>query len=460
VDGVISANLPRAMRLAIVLLVTIVAIPLRAQDAAERPEALPSIDSDTPRTNRDSVEEATDDSQLFTRWLKLDRYGLAFDGAFIYDESGVPVGGRLPGHWGGQHLLNLSVAADLEKVARWDDTTAFLLFQNHGGISANQLSGDEQFFDQLDASPFDYRAQISELWVQKYFCNKKARLKVGKVDANSEFAFVANGNNFIHGAFGNAPTIFLLPTYPDPATSINLFLYPTENLYAGVGMYDGVFAKGGTPGRSGPGSFFSQGVYFFIGEGGVNYELGEDKLDGRVGLGFWGSNAEFRFDGFLQLVQPGATVDPEELFKPIYGTWGWYVVADQKLWKEKPDDKKNPQGVSCFYQFGAADPRVTIFEQYHGVGLDWTGFLKGRDEDAIGMGMAYSRLSPDPRAANFRRKLFVENPANEIAFQWYYKIVLNDNITLQPNLTYIHDPGQQAAYKDALAITFRAVVNF
>lgn len=445
------------------------------------PSAVPSLESDTPRFD-DPQGERGDETQILTRALRLADRGFAVDGTWIIDETGMLYGGRRPGYWREQNLLDLAILSDLEKAFAWEGASAFLLFQSHRGTNANSLAGDEQFFDQLDAEPYPARGQISELWFQFVLADERLRLKLGKMDSNEDFAYVANGNDFLHGAFGNAPTIFLMPTYPDPATGIAAFFTPNENVYGGAGIYDGSFANGTPTGRLGPEGFFqSPAGYFLIAEGGFKYLLGENQLPGRIGGGYWHSTARFLvFEGFEEEVvrrrRPGreegnSTIVPIELFQPRRGTGGPYAVLDQMLWMEEPPragatiadrSSDDVQGIGIFYQFGAADPDVNIFETYHGGGIFWRGFQRGRDDDAIGFGIAASKFSDEPLTQNFRRRRFRPNlsPATETAFQAFYRVRIHQHVVVQPNLTWVHDPGQNKSFLDAVALTLRLLIDF
>lgn len=458
--------------LRIVTILTILAVVPAAMGQEETPstspEDQPLLAEDTPRFSTEVGEDPEqDEPRLITRWLGLDDRGLTLEGTLLYDVTSNFMGGRKPGYTRGQNLLNIGIVADLETICGIEKGTVFLLFQSHRGNNAHAYAGDQQFFDQLDAVPYPARGQLSEAWWEQYFFDDKIRIKIGKVDANEEFAYVTNGLDFIHGAFGNAPTIFLLPTYPDPATGINVFLYPNEKYYLGAGIYDGSFSRGIATGRRGPETFFeAPATYFLIGELGRNYKFGKNELEGRVALGYWLSTGTFLDFSRLEtaFLRRGGGDDEilERVFTPKHGTGGWYVVWDHMLWRENPETKSDKQGIAGFYQFGSADPRITIFETYHGIGVTWTGYLRNRDEDMIGFGIAYSGFSDDPRAVHFRREPFRidPTPGNEIAYQWFHKRKVGKYLTLQPNLTYVHDPGMDRAYRDVLAFTMRFILEF
>lgn len=374
--------------------------------------------------------------------------------------------GRRPGHAAQQNLLDLFATVDLEKWIGCEGGRWAVLFQNHAGINGHSLAGDEQFFDQVDASPNPQRSQISELWYEQKLFDDRVRLKIGKVDANNEFAFVESGSDFAHGAFGNAPTIFLLPTYPDPACGVNLFVYPTESTYVGAAMYDGSAAYGYQPGRAGPARLLSGNApLFWIGEAGVRYELPGGR-NGRFCAGYWYSSATF--DEVDELREESIDVDgvtTEVLFgrlQSIRGVDGLYLTCEQTLWREYPDDVDDRQGIRAFYQFGNSDPRVTIFQFYNGAGLTWTGMPDGRDHDVIGLGVACSDLSSDPQATNFRRGRIRHSDmrSSETAINSFYLWKHSRNLSVSPQSTYIIPAAQSARYGSPLMLTLRVILTF
>ena len=110
-----------------------------------------------------------------------------------------------------------------------------------------------------------------------------------------------------------------------------------------------------------------------IGEAGVTWAIGDkNELPGRLGLGGWGHTG--RFATFS-----GRTDD---------GISGFYLVCDQTLWRENPEDDEDGQGIGLFFQYGSIDLDVSDVEQHVGFGFVWTGLLPGRDDDVAGVGLA------------------------------------------------------------------------
>src|SRR5439155_16805294 len=110
------------------------------------------------------------------------------------------------------------------------------------------------------------------------------RIKAGKVDANSEFDRDATALEFLNQSTGSSATLFTLPTYPDPALGVNVFVKPNADSQLGFGVYDGSLANGVRTGALGPQPLLHKRTdLFLIAEFHPSWTLGPDQLDGRVG---------------------------------------------------------------------------------------------------------------------------------------------------------------------------------
>ena len=52
------------------------------------------------------------------------------------------------------------------------------------------------------------------MWLERRLLRDRLRLKVGKADANADFAGVFAGGEFLHSSAGYSPTIQGFPSYP------------------------------------------------------------------------------------------------------------------------------------------------------------------------------------------------------------------------------------------------------
>lgn len=366
---------------------------------------------------------------------QMENRGISLDAKLTLDWSANFHGGLMTRNEVYRHLLNVNLTLDTQKLIGWEGGTFFTSFQQHSGRNgAERLTGDLQGFDNIDAEEF---SQVSELWYEQRFLQNLLRVKIGKVDANSEFAYVEHGAEFLNSSMGYSPTILGFPSYPDPATSVNVFVEPVEWFYAGVGLYDGATqdASRGRTGNRGPATAWGKpSDWMLLGEMGFRWSLPSD-LPGRLGLGGWGHSGRFAY--------------VDESGQDAGGTQGFYLVADQMVWRENPALKDDTQGIGLFGQFGYADEQVSEFSHHIGGGLAWTGAIPTRDNDVMGLGASYVSLSP--------QAAFAED--YELAIEGFYKVQFTPWASLKPDVQYIVNPGGGDA-KDAIVGTLRLEILF
>jgi porin len=386
------------------------------------------------------VPQATEEkSEPWWRWSRMtgewggrrsrwEESGITFGGGLTYDQTHGAFGG-VRRRWTSRGLLNLELTVDLKPLFGLEGGTFYTDYQAFIGRDASRDIGDIQAFSNIDANS---RSQLAEFWYEQWLFHKALRFKVGRVDANSEFAFPENGADFINSSMGFSPTIFLLPTYPDVASGFNLFVYPTEQLSASFGVYDGALQRNVHTGVHGPHTL-NLGDLFFIGEVDGRWTLAGGVLPGRLGLGGWGHT------GRLEQFEGGAQG----------GTAGAYLVFDQMLWREHPQDEKDIQGIATFFQYGYADADVSEVGEHLGTGFTWTGLIPHRDEEVLGLGATWARLSDH---VGFRRDF-------ELALELFYKLRLTPWATIKPDLQYIINPSG-GSVSDVLAATVRVELTF
>ncbi len=325
-------------------------------------------------------------------------------------------------------LLDFTLNLDLEKLCNLKGGAIYFDLGYHPGRNpTDALVGDLQVFDKNNAAPF---FQMFEAWYQQRW-GDLFRIKAGKVDANAEFSLINNGLDFITSSAHVTPTLFVFPTFPDPAPSIDLFFTPGRLFYASFGIFDAnrddhFLDFSGSPGSIQPSS---RGA-LLIAETGLTWKrLTAPGRDGNLRLGFWGHT--------------GAFPTGDSGFR--HGTAGFYLVFNQTLWKPgtNPDEKR---GLRCFLEWGQGEPGVEPIYQHLGGGLEWTGLIADRPSDAAGLSIQHGQLSPAP----LRQDRF------EMATEGFYKLQITETMNLQPDLQYIEHPGGR--YPDALIGTLQ--VNF
>ncbi len=353
----------------------------------------------------------------------LEEAGFSVSGSYVYDVSSVARGGLRHGTIG-RGLLDLGISAELEKLVGLRGGTLFFGFHSHGGPNGSDYTGDAQAYSNVDAQKF---AQIAEVFYEQRLLGDGLRIKVGQVDANSEFAVAATAGEFINASAGFSPTIYGLPTYPDPTPSVNAFVHPFSWLSLSGGLYRGQLATSPNPSSA-------TGALFGIGEIAGNWGGSDHVSDGRVGVGYWSH------DGYAPLFAGGVQRSPS----------GWYATVEQRLTGKAATEDAAATGLTLFAKYGRADDRVSDFGQHFMLGVvQETPF--GLEGHAAGIMVSAVDLS-DQAGAGYAR--------NETAMEAFYRWPALGFLTLRPDLQYIISPAGAVGVSDAVVATLRMEVAF
>jgi carbohydrate-selective porin OprB len=198
---------------------------------------------------------------------------------------------------GGAMMLNTLIAVSIGGL------------QIQQGRDGSRDSGDVQVYSNIDGPD---RVQLARLFVEQRFCSGSARVRVGKFDANDEFALVDAGVLHVHSSFGFTPTIAGFPSYPDPAFGALVDVGGGQGAYLRAAVMDGATQAGTATGPRGPRTVFgSPDGAFSVAETGFRY--GGDVLQGRAAVGAWHHSGPFeRADGATRDGLAGAFVNWEQ----------------------------------------------------------------------------------------------------------------------------------------------------
>jgi porin len=375
-------------------------------------------------------------------WLgqrqRLVAQGITFDLAYTADGTKNLRGGLDTAGSTWRRMFEATISLDTKPLLGLEGGTLFADFQDAQGPNpSDELIGDVQGIDGLDGvprAPHQSRTQLAQLWYQQTSLEGTWRVKVGKVDANSEFDSSIYGQPFLHQSTAPSATLFSMPSYPDPAMSVNLFMKPTRELQLGFGIYDGSLAEGTRTGSLGPKTFFRRpDDLFLIGEADQTWKLGAQQLGGRLGVGGWYSTNKFNR-------VRGGRAD---------GTGGPYALLDQAIWRVNPKDDKDARGINLFVMYGYADPTILFYDHNIGGGVSFAGLIPGRRDDVAGFGLQSIHFSGgNPTRTGY-----------ETSYEAFYRLQLRPWLAIQPDLQYIANPGGNRV-RDALAATIRFEIHF
>lgn len=360
----------------------------------------------------------------------LEQAGVAVGGAYVFDWSGLWDGGTGSGT-GYRSLTDFNMTLDLERLINFTGAEFYIDVVNQVGadFSAREV-GDIQVFDNMDAENF---TSLYDFWLQVWL-GDVARVKVGRMDSNEDFAYLDEGLVFIHSTAGFPPTILAFPTYPTPTFGAALFAYPAGGWFVGAGIFDGALQDGINTGTN-FNTLDDSDEYFVVGETGYTWGAQQRLGAGRIAAGAWHASGDFgRFDGGTE-----------------HGTQGFYALAEQKLWRELNAGEFTDQGLAVMASYAEADDEVSEFQRTILFGTTYTGIFAGRDQDQLGALVSYGDLS-DVVGAGFAQ--------DETAYELYYKLQITPFFSLQPVLSYIVNPGGQPSIDNALVGTLRGEILF
>lgn len=211
-------------------------------------------------------------------------------------------------------LYDLLLTFDLGRIAGLDGGVLVADAYAIDGHNPSDEVGDAQSFSDISA---DETSQIGEVYYEQWLFERRARLKFGKIDANSEFASpTVMGENF-HSAAAYSPTAFTMVTYPNPSSGALVGYAYDDVTTLKLGVFDGAAARGFQTGSNGPSTLWgSPSDLLWLGQIERRWELGEDARPGGAVIGTWQhAGGEFTtFDG-----------DVED------STGGYYLAFDQEL---------------------------------------------------------------------------------------------------------------------------------
>ncbi len=354
--------------------------------------------------------------------------GFALNGSYIGEWADVVRGG-ISDKSAYRFLLDLNLTIDLDVIAKVKGGSVFVDFQTAGTPVGDLYTGAFQAYSNIAIT--GSITQISQAYYQQWLLDDTLRLKIGKVDANTEFAFIPAAAGFINASSGYTPTILPFPTYPNPASSATAFVYPNEHFYVGAGIYHGLSE--------------ATDDWFTIAEAGLNLDTIGPLDQARIAVGGWWHSGDFaRFDGGTD-----------------EGTGGFYALAQARAWHPACDDEaEEAAGEACdedescglwfFLQYGSADPAVSAAAQQFGFGSSLKGTFGDRCNDSLGVYFSLIDFSSEP-AAGFT--------SNELAIELYYDFAVTPSFHVKPDLQWFGNPGGVDA-DNAVVAAVRCTITF
>ena len=380
--------------------------------------------------------------------------GITFNTQYVAEVWGNPTGGVTTGavYTG---LMSLQTNADLQKLLGWRGASFSTRWYWLSGqdISAEHVGN---IFTVSNIAGFR-TLRMNELWFQQNFIGDRVSIRVGQLGADSEFDLSTHSIVFLNATFGWSPSLSANipnggPAYPMAVPGIRLALMPVNWLsYQGAIFQGNPFAQ--NVNRHGfRWDLSASNGYFSIHE--LNLRLnqgsGSGSLPGTFKMGGW-------FD-----TEPDPNANSAQPW-----TYGFYFVADQMLYRVAQSDgplvtdnegqqttAPTNKGVGVFTHLGFSPQSSSFINFYIDGGLTYKGAIPTRNNDILGLAIAYGHLTNDPQNNEGR-----SNPGYEIVLEATYQIELATWLSLQPDIQYIIHPSG-TNIPDALVLGARTTLSF
>lgn len=370
----------------------------------------------------------------------LDERGFKFFTTYTSQVWGNVAGGTKQGAtYAG--LLQFGAELDLEQILGWEggsfNTTWLWIY---GGNPTTSLTGGLFPASGIEA-PNGFRAL--DLWLQQKLFDDVLTLRAGMFNADRDFTLSQGAQLFLNTTFG-WPILYDgslggPPAYPFAAPGLFAAIEPGGGWKFRAAAMQGVV----WPPAENPTNFYwrinSANGLLFLGE--AEYAWTEVQLPGAVQLG------TMLESGYQSYVSRTGTA---------WGSSYLYGIIDQMIWREPGTGADSLQGLAGFSRFFYSgsqdrDPLGMLFN----TGLTWTGLMRGRDEDAVGIGFAWTRLTSGEAA-----ELAGSNRGNEFILEATYQAQLAPWFELQPDAQLLVQPGGSTALPTAFVLGLSATIDF
>lgn len=322
----------------------------------------------------------------------------------------VPERRVLPRGW-----LSATARADLARWVPWRGASLFAQYYAFEGTNGSQILGDYQGFSNLDADAFAHIGELSVDWQ----VTSGLRTRVGRLDANSDFALPMSTELFHHPSAGLSGAIFPMPTYPNPELGTLVAWQLPGSLHA-LSATGGVYF--GPEPADLPDRMLAPGR-MWVGQ----VAAGGEGTPGRAAAGVWRHTGRFIADHGSSAPSDGWFARGEHVVGHFAGTHEFVVSL----------------------QFSQSTTHVAPVRHHTAAGLRLQRATRHRQRDAMGLRLSFAELTGDCRAAD---------APDEIGLELFHYFWLNGWLAVQPDLQFIRLPATSSD-RDRLAFTLRLHLN-
>jgi len=298
----------------------------------------------------------------------------------------------------------------------WKGGEAFVNVGNtHGGEPSANLTGDFQGISNIEAGNHSF---LYELWYKQNF--KKVNITVGLQDLNANFATCENGAIFTNSSFGIHSSIsdnVAPPIFPLTAPGMNVQWNMSDTFVWEAALFDGPVDFDQNPYNTRWDLNLKNGMLAI-----TEIEINRSLITGKKGTYKFGLYYHQHTDTLSTQKRDG----------------GFYFVGDQQI---------NTK-ISVFTQVGLSPKKINKNNRYFSLGINCKAPFDKRPNDQLGLAFAYAGIDDN-------------SVGSETAIELTYKLQLNKNIYLRPDLQYVINPaGTDVKLDNALVGFVRFGIDF
>jgi porin len=384
----------------------------------------------------------------------LKKEGIQLTPVLTADVFGDPSGGMRQGVVT-DGLLNTALDVDFDALT--GGAVKDLIFHTeveyiYGPSLSQGYVGD--FSDTSDIDAYN-TLRLDEMWAQKLFWNKKLSLKIGNMAVDDEYFQSNSASLFINATFGiftllanNIPTV---PVYPVASPGVRLQFLPTAQTYIMAGVY-------GMDDTSAQDTNNKNGLRFALNGSSGMFLISEAGYLLNQGPNDKGLQGSYRIGSFIDtdnrqtFASQAAFANGTGSLQGVGADFGVYAVLDQQIYSEQS------RIVSFFTRGGYAPANSNFIDYYFDFGLNFTGFIPGRDNDVGGLALGRSHVSRDYSDSQIAQG---NQPATaETVIEATYKMQLAPWWSIQPDVQYIVTPSGVEGSHNATVLGLRTTVAF
>jgi len=390
----------------------------------------------------------------------LAQYGISLQATEVSEylanvRGGLRTGGTYDG------LTTVTLGLDTKKAFGWDGGTFNISALNiHGrNLSPNYL-GTLNTASGIEAQD---TTRLWEMWYQQAFLNDAIDLRVGQQSIDQEFMGSSYAATFVNTMFGwpGLPSYDMPnggPAYPLSALGARVKAKVGSAFTILAGVYDGDPLGNNINNISGTNFNLHSGT-MYIGE--LQYAINQpsdgqmvgtpsDGLPGTYKVGFWYNTEHFddeHYDNLgLSLADPLSSGTPAS----HRGNYSFYAVADQMIWRP---DVEGSRSVGVFARvMGAPSDRNQVSLSAN-VGVVMKAPFAGRDNDSVGLGLAYIKVSNSLTGLDQDNRLLSGGPygvrTSETAVEATYQYQATPWWVIQGDMQYTFNAGAGQNPNDA-----------